>query len=400
MFKLSTRVQSLSSSLTFAITAKAKALRQEGYDVIDLGVGEPDFNTADHILQAAKEAMDAGYTRYTPAGGISELKQAIIDKLQRDHGLHFKVNQVTVTVGAKHALYNVFQVLLDEGDQVIIPAPYWISYIEQVKLAGGIPVIITGEEAHQFKVTPVQLERAITARTKAVMINSPSNPTGMVYSAEELHALGEVCIQKDLVIISDEIYEKFLYGQEEQNVSIASLGPPFYQRTVIINGVSKTYAMTGWRIGFAAGPAEIITAMTNLASHSTSNPTSISQYAAIAALNGTQHPVERMKQAFKERRDYVMERLHQIPGFQCQTPPGAFYAFVNIAQAFHETYRDATEWAEALLEKEYVAVIPGSAFGFPDHIRISYAAPMENLQKALYRIERFVREQSARHTFS
>jgi aspartate aminotransferase len=393
MIKLSKRVQQLSPSPTLTITAKAKALQQEGYDVIDLGVGEPDFNTPEHILQAAKEAMDAGHTRYTASAGIPELKEAIIHKLQRDNELTYQPNQITVTVGAKHALYNLFQVLLDEGDEVIVPAPYWVSYVEQVKLAGGVPVIINGEESRQFKITPAQLEQAITNRTKAVIINSPSNPTGMIYTEAELHALGEVCIRKDLFIVSDEIYEKFLYGGEK-HVSPARLGPKFYQNTLIINGVSKSYAMTGWRIGFAAGPTEIITAMTNLASHSTSNPTSISQYAAVAAFNGTQRPLEEMKEAFKQRRDDVMNRLQQIPGFQCQKPAGAFYVFINIDEALHHThekYRDSIGWAEALLEKERVAVIPGAAFGFDHHIRISYATSMENLQQALQRIERFVK---------
>lgn len=394
MLKLSKRVQQLSPSPTLAITAKAKALKQEGQDVIGLGAGEPDFNTPEHILQAAKEAMDAGHTKYTASGGIPELKQAIIQKLERDNQLRYKPNQIIVTVGAKHALYNLFQVILDEGDEVIIPAPYWVSYIEQVKLAGGVPVVIEGEEARQFKITPSQLEQAITDRTKAVLINSPSNPTGMLYTAEELRALGEVCIQKDILIVSDEIYEHLIYG-EEKHVSIASLGQEFYDHTVIINGVSKTYSMTGWRIGFAAGPAEIIKAMTDLASHSTSNPTSVAQYASIAALNGTQEPVEKMKEAFKSRRDYVLKRLNDIPGFTCQTPPGAFYAFVNIREALtnsHGKYSNPDEWSEALLEKELVAVVPGSGFGSNDHIRISYATSMEQLEKALDRIERFVKE--------
>ncbi|MBA4495140.1 pyridoxal phosphate-dependent aminotransferase [Paenactinomyces guangxiensis] len=389
--KLSKRVQQLSPSPTLAITAKAKALRQKGQDVIGLGAGEPDFNTPEHILHAAREAMDEGHTKYTASGGIPELKQAIIQKLERDNGLSYQPGQIIVTVGAKHGLYNLFQVLLDEGDEVIIPAPYWVSYIEQVKLAGGVPVVIDGKEEQQFKITPAQLKDAITERTKAILINSPSNPTGMLYNREELRALGEICIQKDLLIISDEIYEHLIYGGEE-HVSIASLGPEFYKRTVVINGVSKTYSMTGWRIGFAAGPAEIIKAMTDLSSHSTSNPTSVAQYAAIAALTGTQEPVGKMKEAFKKRRDYVIKRVNAIPGFHCQIPPGAFYAFVNIRGALNGKYKTPDEWAEALLEKELVAVVPGSGFGSNDHIRISYATSMEQLEKALDRIERFVKQ--------
>jgi aspartate aminotransferase len=391
--KLSRRVQQLSPSLTLAITAKARALRLEGRDVIGLGAGEPDFNTPQHILEAAKQAMDAGHTKYTPSAGIPELKKAIVEKLKRDNGLSYEPAQITVTVGAKHALYNLFQAILDEGDEVIIPAPYWVSYIEQVKLAGGTPVVINGKEENNFKITPDQLNAAITDRTKAVLINSPSNPTGMVYTEAELRALGEICVKHDLLVISDEIYEHLLYDDDVKHVSIASLSPELYERTVIINGVSKTYSMTGWRIGFAAGPVPIIKAMTDLASHSTSNPTSIAQYAAIAALSGTHEPVEEMKKAFKERRDYVIDRVNRIPGFKCQKPPGAFYAFINIREAMEKAgYKTSDEWSTALLEKELVAVVPGSAFGSDDHIRISYATSMGNLEKALDRIERFVKE--------
>jgi aspartate aminotransferase len=387
---LSARVKQLSPSPTLAITAKARALRQAGQDVIGLGAGEPDFNTPEHILRAAREAMEAGYTKYTPSGGIPELKRAIIDKFKRDNGLVYEPSQIIVTVGAKHALYNLFQVILNEGDEVIIPSPYWVSYIEQVKLADGVPMVIEGAEENKFKITPAQLESAITERTRAVLINSPSNPTGMLYTEEELKAIGDVCVKHDILIVSDEIYEHLLYG-DEKHVSIASLSPELYNRTIVINGVSKTYSMTGWRIGYAAGPAEIIKAMTDLASHSTSNPTSIAQYAAIAALDGPQEPVEEMKKAFKARRDYVVNRLNAIPGFKCQMPDGAFYAFVNIREALGR-YATPDEWAEALLEKELVAVVPGSAFGSNDHIRISYATSMEQLEKALDRIERFVKQ--------
>lgn len=390
--KLSKRVQQLSPSLTLAITATAKSLKQQGYDVIGLGAGEPDFNTPQHILDAAKEAMDKGLTKYTPSSGIIELKQAIVDKLQRENGLTYALNQVTVTVGAKNALYDLFQVILDDGDEVIVPSPYWVSYLEQIKLAGGKPVVIEGMESNQFKITPQQLQEAVTERTKAVILNSPSNPTGMLYDQDELLALGKVAIEKDFLIISDEIYEHLIYDEGVQHVSMASLGEEYYSRTVIINGVSKTYAMTGWRIGFAAGPQPIIKAMTDLASHSTSNPTSIAQYAAVAAFNGTQEPIDQMKVAFKERRDYVVERLNRIPGFHCQMPAGAFYAYVNIREALDVSgsYATADEWARALLEKELVAVIPGEGFGSQDHMRISYATSLEQLKEGLDRIERFV----------
>lgn len=394
MLRLSKRVKQLAPSVTLAITAKAKALKQQGVDVVGLGAGEPDFNTPEHIMDAAIEAMRAGHTKYTPSGGIPELKQAIVEKLKRDNGLTYDPAQIIVTVGAKHALYNLFQVLLDEGDEVIIPSPYWVSYEEQVKLAGGVSVVIEGKEENQFKITPQQLKEAITDRTRAVLINSPSNPTGMVYSAEELRAIGQVCIDHDLLIVSDEIYEHLIYD-DIPHVSMASLGPDFYERTVIINGVSKTYSMTGWRIGFAAGPQEIIKAMTDLASHSTSNPTSIAQYGAIAAFSGTHEPVQEMKKAFKERRDYVIGRIEQIPGFTCQKPPGAFYAFINIKEALKRSGFETTdEWAKALLEQAHVAVVPGSAFGSKDHIRISYATSKEQLEKAFDRIERFVKQSS------
>jgi aspartate aminotransferase len=390
MMRLSERAQQLTPSSTLAITAKAKELRQQGHDVIGLGAGEPDFNTPEHILKAAEEAMRAGHTKYTASGGIPELKKAIADKFRQDNGLSYEPDQIVVTVGAKHALYNLFQVMLDSGDEVIIPAPYWVSYIEQVKLAGGVPVIVEGTEEQQFKVTPEQLRAAITDRTRAFLINSPSNPTGMVYTEEELRSLGEVCLEHDVVIISDEIYQHLIYG-EEKHVSIASLGPDFYRNTIVINGVSKTYSMTGWRIGYAAGDARIIKAMTGLASHSTSNPTSIAQYAAIAALTGTQEPVDTMRAAFKERRDFVVKRLSEIPGFRILPPQGAFYAFVNVRTAIDASpFEDVDAWVKALLDEEKVAVVPGSAFGSPDHIRISYATSMEQLEKALDRIQRFV----------
>ncbi|MBD1371499.1 pyridoxal phosphate-dependent aminotransferase [Hazenella sp. IB182357] len=395
--QLSKRVEMLSPSPTLAISAKAKALKSAGHDVIGLGVGEPDFNTPEHILDAAITAMKKGHTKYTPSGGIPELKDTVIQKLQRDNGLAYEANQVTITVGAKHALYNAFQVILDEGDEVIIPSPYWVSYIEQVKLAGGVPVVVEGYEQNQFKITAEQLQNAITSKTKAFLLNSPSNPTGMIYYEEELREIGQICIQHDILILSDEIYEHLIYDDGVKHISIASLGEDYYKQTLIINGVSKTYSMTGWRIGFAAGPASIIKAMTDLASHSTSNPTSIAQYAAIEALNGTHEPVEKMKVAFKERRDYVVNRLNQIPGFSCQTPAGAFYAFVNIREAIAKTkgIQSTDEWAEALLEKELVAVVPGSAFGSHDHMRISYATSMDQLEKSLDRIERFVKAYGA-----
>ncbi|MFD1426126.1 aspartate aminotransferase [Kroppenstedtia sanguinis] len=388
--KLSHRVQQLTPSKTIEITSMANELKKQGHDVIVLGAGEPDFNTPEHILDAAADAMKQGLTKYTPAGGVVELKDAIRAKFQQDQGLEYKREEIVVTVGAKHALYNLFQVILDPGDEVIIPSPYWVSYIEQVKLAGGTPVIIEGKEERGFKVTPEQLEAAVTEHTVAFLINSPSNPTGAIYTRQELQALGDLCVEHELTVISDEIYEHLIYG-DEKHVSIATLSPELKARTVVINGVSKTYSMTGWRIGYAAGSTQIIQAMSGLSSHSTSNPTSVAQYAALEALTGTQEPVQKMLSAFKERRDYVVDRLQRIPGIHCDVPQGAFYVFANVEEATQSGgYEDTDAWGKALLEQEKVALIPGAAFGSPSHVRLSYATSLEQLQQAMDRIENFV----------
>lgn len=315
--ELSKRVETLTPSSTLAITAKAKELKKQGHDVIGLGAGEPDFNTPDYILEAAKEAMDSGMTKYTPAGGIMELKEAIVRKFKQDNQLSYSTNEIIVTSGAKHALYTLFQVLLNDGDEVIIPAPFWVSYPEQVKLAGGTPVFVSALEENEFKLTPGELKKAVTDRTKAVVINSPSNPTGMMYSKEELEALGKVCLDHNILIISDEIYEKLIYTSDE-HVSIASISSELKENTVVINGVSKSHSMTGWRIGYAAGPEEIIKAMTNLASHSTSNPTSIAQFAALAAYQADESAINEMKKAFAERLDTIYRLITEIPGITCK----------------------------------------------------------------------------------
>jgi aspartate aminotransferase len=387
---LSKRVATLTPSKTLAITAKAQQLREEGNDVIGLGAGEPDFNTPEHILEAAKNAMDEGKTKYTPAGGVPALKESIIRKFQADQQLTYEKNEIIVCTGAKHALYTLFQAILDEGDEVIIPTPFWVSYPEQVKLAEGNPVFVEGLETNEFKITPAQLEKAITAKTKAVIINSPSNPTGMIYTREELAALGDVCLKHNLLIVSDEIYEKLTYG-EEKHVSIAELSPQLKEQTVIINGVSKSHAMTGWRIGYAAGNNKIIKAMTNLISHSTSNPTSVAQYAAIAAYDGSQQPLEEMNTAFEQRLNAVYDRLTNIEGFTCIKPQGAFYVFPKaINAAKMKGYDTVDEWVEALLEEEKVALVPGSGFGADDYVRLSYATSLDVLNEALDRIERFM----------
>jgi aspartate aminotransferase len=387
---LANRVTALTPSSTLAITAKAKELKEQGVDVIGLGAGEPDFNTPQHILDAAVQSMKEGHTKYTPSAGLPALKKAIIGKLEKDQGLTYNSNEIIVANGAKHALYTLFQVLLNEGDEVIIPTPYWVSYPEQVKLAGGVPVYIEGAEQNQFKITPEQLLKSITKKTKAVIINSPANPTGLLYTAEELFELGKVCIEENILIVSDEIYEKLVYGGHK-HISIAQLSPELKDQTIIINGVSKSHSMTGWRIGYAAGNKKIIGAMTNLASHSTSNPTTTAQYASIAAYNGPQEPVEEMRQAFEKRLKIIFDKLVAIPGFSCVKPQGAFYLFPNVKRASELTgFTSVDDFVTALLVDAKVAVIPGSGFGSPDNVRLSYATSLEQLEKAVARIHRFV----------
>ncbi|MFC4404380.1 pyridoxal phosphate-dependent aminotransferase [Gracilibacillus xinjiangensis] len=388
--ELANRVQTLTPSSTLAITAKAKELKQAGHDVIGLGAGEPDFNTPKHILDAASQAMYEGFTKYTPAGGTVELKKAIQTKMNNDHKLSYDLDQIIVTIGAKHALYTLFQVLLNKGDEVIVPTPYWVSYPEQIKLAEGSPVFVDAKEENEFKLTPEQLENAITEKTKAVIINSPSNPTGVMYEKEELLALGEVCLKHDIFIVSDEIYEKLTYTDTE-HFSVAELSGLLKEKTIIINGVSKSHSMTGWRIGYAVGEKQIIKAMTNLASHSTSNPTSISQVAAEAAYSGSQQPVKEMKEAFRERLEKLYEWLVEIPGIECVKPKGAFYLFPNVKKAVEMNGFDSVDdWVAALLEEEKVALVPGSGFGAPDNVRLSYAISIEQLEDAAKRIKRFV----------
>lgn len=388
--QLASRVGALTPSSTLAITAKAKELKAQGKDVIGLGAGEPDFNTPQHIIEAAVQSMNEGYTKYTPSGGLPDLKKEIAAKLKADQGLEYQLNEIIVTSGAKHGLYTLFQVLLNEGDEVIIPIPYWVSYPEQVKLAGGNPVYVEGLEQNNFKITPDQLREKVTDKTKAVIINSPSNPTGMVYSQEELKAIGAVCLEKGILIISDEIYEKLIYGDAE-HISIAQLSAELKKQTIIINGVSKSHSMTGWRIGYAAGDSRIIKAMTDLASHSTSNPTTPAQYATIAAYAGEQKAVEVMRSAFEERLEIIHGKLNKIPGISCIKPQGAFYLFPNAKEAaLISGCKDVDEFAEVLLTESNVAVVPGSGFGAPDYMRLSYATSLDQLEEAVSRIRQFV----------
>lgn len=387
---LANRVKTLTPSSTLAITAKANELKAQGINVIGLGAGEPDFNTPQNILDAASDSMYKGLTKYTPSGGLPALKDAIIDKLKRDNNLTYSRNEVIVGVGAKHILYTLFQVILNEGDEVIIPIPYWVSYPEQVKLAGGVPVYVESTRNQNFKINADQLRNAVTDKTKAVIINSPSNPSGMVYSKEELAEIAQVAVEKDLLIVSDEIYEKLLYNGLT-HYSIAELSEEVKARTIVVNGVAKSHAMTGWRIGYAAGDATIIKSMTDLASHSTSNPTTTSQYATIEAYNGPQDSVEEMRKAFESRLEIIYPKLSAIPGFKVVKPEGAFYLLPDVSEAAEKTgYPSVDDFATALLTEANVAVIPGSGFGVPNVIRLSYATSLEQLEEAVTRMNNFV----------
>jgi len=394
--KLAQRVGRIQPSPTLAITAKANALRSEGRDIISFGAGEPDFDTPANIREAAISSIQGGFTRYTPVGGIPELKDAIIEKLRRDNGLAYTKPEIVVSCGAKHTLYNLAQALLEEGDEIIIPSPYWVSYPDIALLAGATPVILETGERDGFKVTPARLEETITARTKALVLNSPSNPTGATYTFDELKALGDVVVRKDIVVISDEIYEKIVYDEFPFS-SIAMVGEEVKSRSVVVNGVSKAYAMTGWRIGYAAGPEEIIAAMTKIQSQNTSNPTSISQKAAVEALNGDQSAVGEMVDAFAQRRDYIVGALNNIAGLSCRNPEGAFYVFPDVSALYGKSYEGSAitgsaSFAEYLLDGANVAVVPGVAFGSDAHIRLSYATSMENIQKGIERINDAVKK--------
>jgi aspartate aminotransferase len=390
--KLSQRVQSIKPSPTLAITARAAALRAEGKDVIGLGAGEPDFDTPGHIKQAAITAINNGDTKYTAVDGTVALKQAVIDKLARDNQLDFQLNQILVSVGGKQSFFNLTQALLDKGDEVIIPAPYWVSYPDMVLLAEGVPVVIEAGQDQRFKITPQQLEATITAKTRLFVINSPSNPSGMAYSESELAALGEVLRQHPHVLIAtDDMYEHILWADIGFH-NIVTACPDLYDRTIVLNGVSKAYSMTGWRIGYAAGPAPLIGAMKKIQSQSTSNPASISQAAAVEAINGDQQCVQDMLVEFKNRHDMVVEKLNNIPGVDSLHSDGTFYVFPDISAALADMdgINDDLEFAEALLVDKGVAIVPGTAFGLKNHIRLSIATSEENLNNALQRIAEFI----------
>ncbi|HYM42229.1 MAG TPA: pyridoxal phosphate-dependent aminotransferase [Steroidobacteraceae bacterium] len=386
---LSRRVQRVKPSPTLAVTARAARLRAEGKDVIGLGAGEPDFDTPAHISQAGIEAIQKGFTRYTNVDGIDELKDAIRAKFERDNGLNYERSQILVSCGAKQTVYNLCMAVLDPGDEAVIPAPYWVSYPDMVMLADGLPVMPLAPYAQGYKITPRQLAAAITAKTRLMILNSPCNPTGAAYSRAELRALGEVLLAHPRIVIgTDDMYEKIYWGPEPF-CSLVSAVPELYGRTVTINGVSKAYAMTGWRIGYCGGPKEIIAAMSTIQGQSTSNPSSISQKAATVALQADQSCVARMTEAFKARRDFVVRALNSLPGVSCLPGEGTFYAFAEVSRAMAAlNCRDDNEFAELLLNDAGVAVVAGSGFGAPGHIRISFATSMQTLEKALDRIAR------------
>ena len=382
---LSKRVQSIKPSPTLAIDSKAKAMKAEGQDVINFGVGEPDFDTPQNIKDAAIQALKDGFTKYTAAGGIDPLKDAIIDKLKADNSLEYERAAICVSCGAKHSLYNIAQALYDDGDEVIIPSPYWVSYPDQVILAGAKPVIVKTYEKDGFMMTPEAFEAAITERTKALILNSPSNPTGGVYTRQALEKIAEIAVRRKIYVVSDEIYEKLIYDGGE-HISIASFSSEIKDLTIVINGLSKSHAMTGWRIGYAAGPVDIIKAATKIQGQSTSNPNSIAQKAAIEAMRGPQGFIDTMKDEFVKRRDYVVAELNRIEGVSCAMPGGAFYAFPNVAGVYKGKIKNSNDLAMYLLEEAKVALVHGEAFGDDDYVRISYATSMDDIEKAVKRI--------------
>lgn len=384
--KLAARVDQVTPSLTLAISAKAKAMKAQGIDVCSFSAGEPDFDTPDHIKAAAKKALDEGKTKYGPASGEPRLREAIAHKLKVENQLDYQAENIIVTNGGKHSLYNLMVALIEPGDEVVIPAPYWLSYPEMVILAGGTPVIVNTDESTHYKITPQQLRQAITPKTKLFVLNSPCNPTGMVYTPEELQGLAEVVVESDISVVSDEIYEKILY-EGATHLSIGAVSSEVFSRTIISNGFAKAYSMTGWRIGYLAGPVELIKACSTIQGHSTSNVCTFAQYGAIAALESSQDCVEEMRQAFAQRREVMFDRLNSIQGIHCVKPDGAFYMFVNISQ----TGLSSLSFCEKLLEAQQVAAIPGVAFGADQNIRFSYATDMTTIEQGMERLDKFVR---------
>ncbi len=384
--ELAQRITEIKPSVTLAIAALAKAMQQDGKDICSFSAGEPDFDTPQHITDAAKQALDRGKTKYGAAAGEPELREAIASKLQRDNNLNYSAANILVTNGGKHSLYNLMMTTIDPGDEVIIPAPFWLSYPEMVKLAGGTPVIVDTDSSTDYKISPAALDAAITPKTKLFILNSPSNPSGVVYTRSELAALAQVIVDRDIMVVSDEIYEKIIYDGVE-HVSIGALGADILARTIISSGFAKAYSMTGWRIGYLAAPLPLIQAASALQGHSTSNVCTFAQYGAIAALAGSQDCVETMRQAFAARRQVILDRLHDIPGLSCARPDGAFYVFINISS----TNINSLDFCQQLLEQQQVAIIPGQPFGADEHIRLSYATDLITIEKGMDRLATFMR---------
>lgn len=392
--QISNRCRSISPSPTLVIDSKAKAMKKKGIDVVGFGAGEPDFDTPEYIRNAAKAALDKGMTRYTPSSGTLELRTAICEKLKRDNGLEYEPDQIVVSNGAKHSLFNICQTILDPGDEVIIPEPFWVSYPELVQIAGGVPVMVHGHEENDFLVSADDMKPYITPRTKAIILNSPNNPNGCVWPREMLEDIARLAVENQLFVISDEIYEKLVYDGEK-HVSIASLGEEIKAQTFVVNGFSKAYAMTGWRLGYCAGPTNVMKAVGALQSHATSNPNSIAQYAGYVALSGGDDIIAAMVAEFDRRRKHIVSRINAIPGLSCRMPKGAFYVMMNISELIgaaqgDKVIRSSTDFAELLLENAKVAVVPGLGFGSDVHVRLSYATSMENIDRGLDRIAQFV----------
>lgn len=392
--QISNRCRSISPSPTLVIDSKAKAMKKKGIDVVGFGAGEPDFDTPEYIRNAAKAALDEGMTRYTPSSGTLELRTAICEKLKRDNGLEYEPDQIVVSNGAKHSLFNICQTILDPGDEVIIPEPFWVSYPELVQIAGGVPVMVHGHEENDFLVSADDMKPYITPRTKAIILNSPNNPNGCVWPREMLEDIARLAVENQLFVISDEIYEKLVYDGEK-HVSIASLGEEIKAQTFVVNGFSKAYAMTGWRLGYCAGPTNVMKAVGALQSHATSNPNSIAQYAGYVALSGGDDIIAVMVAEFDRRRKHIVSRINAIPGLSCRMPKGAFYVMMNISELIgaaqgDKVIRSSTDFAELLLENAKVAVVPGLGFGSDMHVRLSYATSMENIDRGLDRIAQFV----------
>ena len=389
--ELSKKGLAISPSVTLAITAKAKEMKAAGIDVVSFGAGEPDFNTPKNIQKEGIRAIEEGLTRYTPASGIKDLKEAICEKFKRDNNLDYTIENIVVSSGAKHSLFNSLMAILNEGEEVIVMKPFWVSYTELIKVSGGVPVLIDTKEENEFKVTIEDLNKALTDKTKAIILNSPSNPTGSIYTKEELQEIADWVVQNDLYVISDEIYEKLVY--EGEHVSIASLGEEIKERTVVVNGMSKAYAMTGWRIGYVAANKDIAKIMSNMQSHTTSNPCSISQYASVEGLRGDQSAIAEMRGEFIKRRDYMVEKINSIDKVSCLKPKGAFYIMVNIEKVLGTTIKgykveDSVSFAKYLLDEAKIAVIPGAGFGVDNYVRLSYATSMENIVDGLDRLEK------------